>query len=219
MKEIIPTVVPASFDDLAVRLNIVRGFARLVHIDAVDGKFAPNTTWLPQAGERIPGQNSLLIEAHLMVADPLEIGVAFVNAGASRIIAHREAFTDSAAVVEAFDAWKMAGAQEVGLALKLETPPESITEVASRCDSLTLMSIAHIGQQGATFEPSSIERVRAFRERYPQLTIAIDGGVSEATIVELAKAGASRFCVGSALSSSPDPAAVYNKLHQLVDTL
>lgn len=219
MKEIIPTVVPASFDDLAVRLNIVRGFARSLHIDAADGKFAPNTTWLPQSGERIPGLNALRVEAHLMVANPLEAGVAFVKAGASRVIAHREAFADMATISAAFDAWKMAGAQEVGLALKMDTAPEAVAEIATRCDSITLMSIAQIGQQGATFESSSVARVRDFHQRFPQLTIAVDGGVSEANIVELAHAGASRFCVGSALSSSSDPAAVYKRLHELVDAV
>ncbi|MBL8158415.1 hypothetical protein JNK62_02700 [bacterium] len=219
MKEIIPTIVPASFDDLAVGLNVVRGFARSLHIDAVDGKFAPNLTWLPQAGERIPGLNALLIEVHLMVSEPLEVGSAFVKAGASRVIAHREAFADMATISAAFDAWKMAGAQEVGLALKMDTAPEAVAEIATRCDSITLMCIAQIGQQGATFESSSVARVRDFHQRFPQLTIAVDGGVSEANIVELAHAGASRFCVGSALSSSSDPAAVYKRLHELVDAV
>jgi ribulose-phosphate 3-epimerase len=219
MKEIIPTIVPTSFDDLAVRLNVVRGYARSLHIDAADGKFAPNTTWLPQSGERIPGLNALYIEAHLMLVDPMNIGVAFVKAGASRIIAHREAFPDMTAIIAAFDAWKMAGAQEVGLALKTETTPEAITDVATRCDVITLMNIAQIGQQGATFEPSSIDRVRNFHSAFPELTIAVDGGISDANIVQLAEAGASRFCVGSALSSSNDPAAVYKRLHELVDGL
>lgn len=219
MKEIIPTVVPTSFDDLLVRLNAVRGYARSLHIDAADGGFAPNTTWLPQSGERLPGLNALFIEAHLMVADPLDIGVAFIKAGASRIIAHREAFPDTSAIIAAFDAWKIAGAQEVGLALKIDTAPEVIADVATRCDVITLMNIAHIGQQGAAFEPSSIDRVHLFHTAYPELTIAVDGGISDANIVQLAEAGASRFCVGSALSSSSDPAAVYKHLHELVDGL
>lgn len=219
MKEIIPTIVPGSSDDLALRLNVIRGFARSAHIDAADGIFAPNATWLPQAGDRIPGLNALLIEAHLMLAEPLDIGVAFAKAGASRIIAHREAFADIAAIIEAFEAWKMAGAQETGLALKLDTAPESVADIATRCDSVTLMTIAQIGRQGAAFEASSIARVADFHQRYPELVIAVDGGVSESNIVQLAEAGASRFCVGSALASSDDPATVYKRLQALIESL
>lgn len=218
MSEIIPTIVPVSSDDLAAHIGTVRGFARSVHIDAADGRFVPNTTWLPQQGDRIPGLNALLVEAHLMLAEPLDAGVAFVKAGASRIIAHREAFADTVAIINAFDAWKMAGAQEVGLALKIDTAPESIMEIANQCDSILLMTISTLGQQGAAFDPASAARVTAFHERFPNLQIAVDGGINEENIAELAKAGATRFCVGSALAGV-DPASVYKRLHELVDAL
>lgn len=217
--EVIPTIVPTNFDDLAAKISVVRGFSRIVHIDAADGRFAPNTTWLPQTGERIPGLNALLVEAHLMVENPLEIGIAFAMAGASRLIAHREAFADTASIISTFDAWKREGVREVGLALRIDTDPLTIADVVARCDSVTLMSIAHIGQQGASFEASSIPRVATFHAQFPELLLAVDGGVSEANIQALSEAGAQRFCVGSALAAASDPAAVYKQLRGLVEAV
>jgi ribulose-phosphate 3-epimerase len=204
--EIIPTLVPASFDE--IRTAAARyPFAPVLHIDAGDGSFVPNTTWQPAEGDQLP--TSHIWEAHLMVSDPVA-GALFAKAGASRIIAHLEAFADRGAIPAAFDAWKAAGAREVGLALKLDTAldPASIPP----CDVIHLMTIARIGTQGAPFEASSLDRIALIRSQFPQAVIAVDGGINETNIAEVARAGANRFCVGAALASSPEPEAVYKRL-------
>ncbi len=117
MIEIIPTLVPRSFED--VRNAAERySFARTIHIDAGDGRFVSNTTWQPAEGEMLP--TILSWEVHLMVHEPLETGIQYAKAGAFRIIAHLEAFADRAAIPAAFEAWKAAGTREIGLALKLQ---------------------------------------------------------------------------------------------------
>jgi pentose-5-phosphate-3-epimerase len=45
MHEIIPAILPRDLDDLVGHLEEVRGVARLVQIDVVDGRFAPTRTW------------------------------------------------------------------------------------------------------------------------------------------------------------------------------
>jgi pentose-5-phosphate-3-epimerase len=216
MKEVIPTIVPASFDD--VRSAAERySFAPVIHIDAGDGKFVPNTTWQPQDGDVLP--TPILWEAHLMLAEPLESGIRYAKAGASRIIAHFEAFPEPALIAAAFASWKTAGAREVGLAAKIGTPLESLTPYVSLCDSVVLMTIASIGQQGSSFDPRGIDRIRALHTQFPSLSIAADGGINESNIAGLAQAGATRFCVGTALASSADPEAVYKRLLDAVGTV
>ncbi len=213
--EIIPTVVPQSIDDVIRARETFGSFSSALHIDAADGVFAPNTTWMPAPDEKLPDSDSTLYEAHLMVLNPLLIGVAFARAGASRIIGHVEAFSHAESAQEAFAMWKGAGAKEVGIAMLLTTPADTLLPYIDLCDSVLFMTIASIGVQGIPFDERSIERIKKFHKRYPETLIAIDGGVSESNIKKLARAGASRFSVGSALSKSEDPADTYHRLLKL----
>lgn len=214
--EIIPTIVPSSFDDIRAAADRYP-FARVVHIDAGDGRFVPNTTWQPVEGEMLP--TTAAWDAHLMVSDALESGIRYAKAGAMRIIAHLEAFEDHGAVPPAFEAWKAAGARDVGLALKIDTSLEGLAPYALLCDSIVIMTILSIGQQGSPFDPRGIERIKTLHTQFPSITIAADGGINESNIGELARAGASRFYVGSALASSIEPAAVYKRLQETAEAI
>jgi len=210
-REVIPTIVPETFADLSAKQSVLGAFAPALHIDVADGVFAPTQTWLP-AGETLPEHNRIFHEAHLMVSEPHEVGLTFARAGAKRVVGHVEAFKSAEAVFSTFDAWRAAGASEVGLALLLDTPLATVEPYLARCDSITLMTIATIGRQGIPFDPRAVARVRELHEKHPELAIAVDGGVSESNIAELARAGASRFSVGSALAKADDPRAVYDRL-------
>lgn len=212
MKEIIPTIIPESFDDLTTKIAHLRSFAHAVHIDAADGRFVPNTTWLPQEEDQLPATSALLFEAHLMVEEPLQTGISFAKAGASRIIAHFESFSERSEIAPAFEAWRGAGAQEIGLALKIETPIEDAAPFFLLADSILIMTIPKIGMQGNTFDVRGLERIRAVTKQFPLLPIAADGGINETNTQEVARAGASRICAGSALALAHDPAAVYQRL-------
>ncbi len=115
-------------------------------------------------------------------------------------------------------AWKAAGAAEVGLGVLFDTPLERLDAFAEACDVVQMMSIGSIGVQGIPYEPEAPSRMGQLRARHPNLLIADDGGVSEANIAELARAGVRRFCVGSALSRAGDPTAAYQRLMQLAES-
>ena len=212
MREIIPTIVPTSFEHLEAEIARLRGFARAAHIDAGDGTFVPNTTWLPAGDESLPATNALLFEAHLMVQEPLELGVRFAKAGASRIIAHFESFSETSTIERACSAWREAGAKEVVLALKIDTPIEDAAPFLHLVDGVLIMTIANIGAQGQAFDAHGLERISAMSKQFPLLPITADGGINENTIHDVATAGASRMCVGAALAAADDPAALYQRL-------
>lgn len=215
MIEIIPTVVPASLEDIEKAAERAGALAHALHIDCADGTFAPNMTWLPH-GERLIGRGAFMYEAHLMVALPREVGLAAIAIGCSRIIGHIEAMGNT--VEHTFAAWRAAGASEVGLGILASTPLEELDPFADMCDVVQMMTIASIGVQGLPFDETASSRVQALHARYPDLLISVDGGVSGKNIADLSRAGASRFCVGSALSNSPDPASTYRKLYALAES-
>ena len=210
MKEVLPTIVPETFADLSGKVNTLRSFASNIHIDAVDGVFAPNTTWLP--GEKLPDAQDIFYEAHLMVSDPHTIGINFARAGARRIIGHVEAFVNADAVSAAFDAWRTAGATEVGLALLIDTPLTLIEPYITHVDVVHLMTIPTIGSQGMMFDERSFARIEELHRIHPSLTISVDGGIMHDLIPKLITAGATRLSIGSAIQNADDPAIVYKSL-------
>lgn len=217
MIEIIPTYVPRDESDLSAGAENIRSFATAIHIDIDDGIFAPITTWpyIKQGAFEafnLLATEGLFSEAHLMVEEPRDIGVAFAHAGAQRIVGHVEGFGDADEVLGAIHAWKKAGASEVGLGLLLQTPFEVIAPFVSLCDVVHLMSIATIGTQGIPYEPSAPARIAEFHRLFPDVTISVDGGVSENNIADLVRAGATRFGVGAAISKALNPKAAYEHL-------
>ena len=222
MIEIIPTHVPSSLEDLAAGAERIRKIASTIHIDIDDGMFAPHLTW-PYTTNGMFGDvelsptGGLFAEIHLMVQEPKAVGAAFARAGAARIIGHVEGFADDNEVRGALDAWRKAGAQEVGLGLLLQTPFEVVAPLVPVCDVIHLMSIATIGVQGIAYDAGAPARIAEFHERFPGTLISVDGGVSGENIAELARAGATRFGVGAAISKASDPEAAYEKLKSLAE--
>lgn len=215
MIEIFPTVVPASLEDVEKVATTNAHFANVVHIDAADGRFAPNTTWMPE-GETFAVRDGFVYEAHMMVADPLNCGLKFIVAGAQRVLGHIEAMKENAGDIMA--AWKRAGASEVGLGILMDTPLEVLDPYVGQVHVVQMMTISKIGVQGLPFDERAPARVAELHARYPDLLIAVDGGVNEKTIGPLTTAGARRFCAGSVLSKSSDPASTYRQLLALAES-
>lgn len=219
---IIPTVVPKELTDIAACAERYSTYADSLHVDIADGKFAPNTTWplvadsqlseLDGLRERFKSSSPVSLEAHLMTQSPKELGARFARAGFVRVVGHIEAFADPVEAREAVEAWRRAGAREAGLAILIDTPLSALDGAAEACDVLLVMSIAEIGFQGKGFDDRALARVEELHAMYPDMTVAVDGGVSEATVEALVRAGANRMSVGAALSKSTDPAASFARI-------
>jgi len=215
MIEVIPTVVPNALDDVSALLTRCREFTRVFHVDAADGTLTHNATWIPVAGQTLPEAGDFLYEAHLMLVNPEAVGHAFIAAGAKRIITQVESFDSEEEANKTFASWRAAGVMEIGLALLIGTPLEALDPYLLASDSVTLMSIDSIGVQGIPFDERAYGRVSDLHRRYPDLSIEVDGGVGETQISALARAGATRFSVGSAMARSEDPAKTHKTLLDL----
>ncbi len=230
VREVIPTnTCPKTLEELTARSTAFSAYAPVIHLDVSDNKFAPTQSWpffdaqwqeLEAMGvghNKMPLLNTpLQYEVHLMIESPLSAGVAFARAGVSRIIAHVEAFRHADGARDAFKMWKLSGAKEVGLAILMDTPLDTLRPFADICDEFLVMTIATVGKQGIPFDERGIDRIKELHKRHPEIAIAADGGVSNANIKQLAKAGATRFCVGSSIEKQSDPARAYKDLLQLI---
>ena len=82
---------------------------------------------------------------------------------------------------------------------------------------MVLVMTVEPGFGGQKFMASELPKVQALRERYPDLPIEVDGGLSEKTIDQAANAGANVIVAGSAVFGARDPADVIKKLREAVD--
>jgi len=217
--QVIPALMPESYEELE---HGVRIFSETpcIQIDIMDGRFVPTKSWPYSQDSRFKIQDirlpdeKVFYEVHLMVQEPEEIGVAFINSGAKRIVAHIESFGAADTIQQArqcFGYWRALGA-EVGISLLLDTPLSAIAPFieSQDVDVVQVMSIAQIGVQGSTFDVRAYDRIRELRTRYPTLSIAVDGGIKQEHVEKLIDAGATRLCVGSALTRAEYPREAYD---------
>lgn len=217
MVEVIPALMQPDFDSL--RREIERlSFAPSMQIDVMDGIFVPTLSWPFPDGDVMGDFRDLHaeLEAHLMIEEAHRIGEMLARAGCTRILGHLESFPDTDEARRALVAWRAAGAAEVGFSLKYDTPLEEVAPLAEECSVLQVMGIRTIGVQGQPFEEGTVARIAELRERYPVLTIEVDGGVSKANILQVHEAGATRLVVGSAIVRAEHPQRAYEELLALV---
>lgn len=84
-------------------------------------------------------------------------------------------------------------------------------------DQMVLVMTVHPGFGGQKFMASELPKVRALRERYPNLNIEVDGGLGVGTVDQAAEAGANVIVAGSAVFGAQDPGDVIQKLREAVD--
>ena len=224
MTEIIPAVLPESFEELSEELGEVAHFARAAHIDVCDGMFVPHVSWpygdtddghfvsIQKEGEGLPFWEKLDFEAHLMVMHPERLVSSWIRAGVARVIVQAEAVTNKEALIKVIGEMT-----ELGIALKLETPLDTFMPFVGSVQTLHLMTIARIGYQGEEFQESAIKRVREAHRRFPDIVISVDGGVGVENASELIDAGASRLIVGSALFESENITKTYREIQEVAN--
>jgi len=218
--EIVPAVLPKNFADLEKHFAAVRPDVTgsvMGQIDVVDGIYAHNRTWpyrdestftkIVQDEKGLPFWEEFDFQFDLMIDQPATRLMDFVHAGASHIILHAR----SQGALEAFD--MLVGLREeggsfsvkAGLALLPTAQPDELEPFEAQFDFVQIMGIDKIGFQGEPFDQHAVYLVERMRKRYPELVIQVDGGVSLENANVLAKAGANRLVVGSAIFKEDDP--------------
>lgn len=214
--EIIPALLSSDLAGLSERAALCGTLSPWMQVDIVDGIFASPASW-PFAKETEEGEVSSVLqhlpqnvryEVHVMANDPEVLVGNLLRAGFSRVIVHIESFTDTDAVRHVLRMIRENGA-EAGVTLNVDTPLSSIDTLVSECDVVQVMSIASIGKHGRPFDERALSRIEELRATYPSLNIAVDGGITEANVEEIVRAGADRIVAGSSLFEHDDIARTY----------
>ncbi len=212
---VVPAILEADFLSVQAALAHARAFSGTVQVDIVDGVFAPTTTYgaTPNVADYARLADACAgcaLELDLMVSldERVDAWVSVIRASyAQRVVLH---FGSSSRLAEVASRLAEMGIV-VGCAVHIGDDLDAVhTLLATEHFSFVqVMGIAQVGVQGSAFDDRALDIVRALREAYPHMDIAVDGGVKKENVRALVHAGANRLCIGSAIMKTDNPAVAF----------
>ncbi len=209
---IAPSLLAADFTRLREEVRgVERGGADRLHLDVMDGHFVPNITFGPPVVAAVRKITRLILDAHLMIAQPEKFLEAFASAGADMITLHVEATRGLHGLLERIRAMGL----KAGISLKPKTPLGRVLPYLRQVDLLLIMTVEP-GFGGQSFMPDMLPKIRAARKaldrRALPADIAVDGGITLRTAGEAVRAGANVLVAGTAIFGQPGPAQIIRRL-------
>lgn len=203
MIQIAPSLLSADFSRLADSIQQVEGFADLLHLDIMDGRFVPNITMGPLVVEAVRKTTDLPLDVHMMIVEPDRYLSDFRKAGADMISVHLEACLHLERTV---DQIHQLGAL-AGVAINPATPVEALTDILDELDYVLVMSV-NPGFGGQAFWPRAVEKIRRvvhMRGDQERPLIEVDGGINHETASKVLEAGADIMVAGSYVFGADNP--------------
>ncbi len=185
--EVVPGILEKEWGAIEQKLQTVVPFVESVHIDVIDGKFAPNTTWMdPAPFAKYTKQAKF--EVHLMVEDPLQYVRSFADAGFVRFLGQVEKMPDVSAFLAEAQLWG-----EAGLAFDGPTPLSAVQVNWNDVDVALFYTGEKIGFSNGTMVADRLEKVKQLRALDNDIAIEIDGGVNDTNVMQAKAVGVTRF--------------------------
>ncbi len=204
MVAVCPTITAYDTSQYRQQVNAVKGFADRLHIDSMDGEFAPTaspplaTVWWPP---------EMTTDIHLMYQRPMEHLKTLLDLKPNLVIIHNEAEVHHMQ----FAAELHKAGINAGLAILAETPISYAFQIMHSFDHVLIFS-GKLGYHGGQADLGLLEKVAAVRDHAPDIEIGWDGGITDQIAPKLVAAGVDVLNVGSFIQKSPHPADAYVKL-------
>ena len=194
-----PSILSADFKVLGEQMKATEeNGATYLHFDVMDGMFVPSISFGMPVLKSIHDATGQVMDAHLMVQEPIRYVEAFKEAGAHIVTVHLEACQDVGATLGKIHDCGM----KAGLSICPETPVSAVEPFLPQTEMLLIMSV-HPGFGGQKFIPESLDKIREARKRIQEggynIDIQVDGGIYLTNVREVLDAGANIIVAGSAV--------------------
>jgi ribulose-phosphate 3-epimerase len=208
MKPVIcPTVTATDQSDYRRQIEEVQAFTNRLHIDFMDGIFAPTVSppiknaWWP---------HNMMVDFHVMYKNPLNYLEIIVSLQPHLIILHVEAEG-----IDHFLAETEGLGIKRGLALLKDTPIEKVLPYLGRIDHILFFS-GSLGHFGGKADLNLLSKVREIKSRAIDIEIGWDGGIDDSNVKSLINSGVTVLNTGGYIHKDPEPEAAYDRLVAIV---
>ena len=168
------------------------------HVDVMDGHFVPNLSFGLPLVKALKQVSKIPLDVHIMVANPDQVALDYVAAGADILVFPIESVVHSHRLIHAIQA---AGAR-AGIAINPGTSLSLLEPLLPYVDLVNVMSV-NPGFGGQSFIPASLTRIRQLKSmieaahRSSQVLIEVDGGINAETAPAVVAAGAQVLVAGT----------------------
>jgi ribulose-phosphate 3-epimerase len=217
---IAPSILAWDLGDLVRAVEISKeGGADQVHLDVIDGHFAPNITFGPGTVKALRGRSDLKFDTHLMIDQPRLYAEKFLDAGSDILTFHAEVL-NGRSFDEVHRLVKSRG-KEMGLALKPKTAlPKWATDRLDRISALVVMTV-NPGFSGQPMDMTVMPKLEKLSslvdDRGLHADIEVDGGVEPENVGEVVKRGGNVLVAGAGVYGKKDPVKAISVLRNLAE--
>jgi ribulose-phosphate 3-epimerase len=202
---LVPSILAGDHARLAESAALVERLGLpWIHLDIMDGHFAPNLTFGPGTVAALRPSSKLFFDVHLMLDEPHRYVEAFAKAGANHISVHIEPAYDHAGTLAHIHAL---GCQN-GIVLNPGTPPEAVEPLLGVVDLVLVMTVQP-GFGGQAFRRDMLPKIARIagwrRDRGLDFRLEVDGGIDLATAVECRAVDTDTFVAGTSFFGAADP--------------
>jgi ribulose-phosphate 3-epimerase len=209
MAVICPTVTAFDPHEYRAQVELLKPFAKRIHIDLMDGEFAPTVSPPPS---QVWWPDGITADIHLMFQRPAEQLEQLIALKPSLVVIQFEADVDHAD----FAVRLHEAGIKAGLGLMQPTTVEAAKAALANFDHVMIFSgnLGHHG--GSTADLGLLDKVRQVKELYPDIEVAWDGGISDQNAKQLVDGGVQVLNTGGFIHKADNPAAAYKTLASLV---
>jgi ribulose-phosphate 3-epimerase len=214
---IAPSILAWDLGDLVKAVEIsMEGGADQVHLDVIDGHFAPNITFGPGTVKALRSRCDLKFDTHLMIETPRLYVEKFLDAGSDLLSFHAEVL-NGPRFDELYRTVHARG-KEVGLAMKPKTElPRWATDRLDKISTLVVMTV-NPGFSGQTMDMSVMPKLRKISSlvgmRGLRTDLEVDGGVEPENVREVVKNGGNVLVAGAGVYGKKDPVGAISVLRE-----